>query len=266
MGLDFYISDAANILHDEAFLFTPEARLKRWVNLGRRELARRTGCVIRLITGQSAFGASAQAGALIPGGAQPGALPGAADNASLNSFATTNTFQTITGVERYPYGFANPYLQDQYQGVSGIQDVISISASWGGSVRPSLDWLPWDVLQARARAFATLVTSYPYWWSTLDDGANGEVWLFPAPSFAMEMEWMTFAIPSDLNDDSDYDVIPEGFQSAIKYYVAGMAYLGKQRPMDAQIQFALFDQQIGSSRVSADRGKSPSYYPQMFMR
>jgi signal transduction histidine kinase len=59
----------------------------------------------------------------------------------------------------------------------------------------------------------------------LNDGAMGEVWLFPVPSFAMEMEVDCFAIPSDLNSDSDFDVIPDGFKTAVKYYAANLLFL-----------------------------------------
>ena len=262
--LGWYVNDAQQLLHDGLSLFTSRAQLVRWINNARREAARRTGCIQRVITGQSAFGASAQTGAFIPGAAQPGALPGTTNNASLNSNASQNTFQTITGVERYSYQFANPYLKQQYAGLSGITDVISVSVSWGGSVRPSLDWLPWDVLQARARAFATLVTSYPYWWSTLNDGEHGEVWLFPVPSFNMEMEWQVFAVPADLNTDDDFDAIPPGFSNAIKYGAAGLAFLSQQRWYQAKLMQDQFADELGISRFAADTGKSSSYYPTAF--
>lgn len=259
MSLSWYLNDAANLLHDQSYSFTSKAQLTRWVNLGRRECARRTGCIQRLINGQSAFGASAQPGSIIPGAMQPGALPGASAGAQAN--ASTNSFMTIPGVERYPYkGFANRYVSDANAGVKGISDVMQVSASWGGSVRPALDWKPFDELQAYARAYATLVTSYPYYWSVLNDGENGEVWLFPVPSFAMEMEWLIFCVPIDLASDNDFDAIPEGFQNSIKWYAAAMAYMSSQRPEMAGVHFSAFLDSLGVSRFAADGGKTPSYY------
>jgi hypothetical protein len=262
-SLDWYLTDASALLHDQNYLFTSQQQLTRWINLGRREIARRTGCLQRLISGQSAFGASAQAGSMIPGAIQPGALPGAAPGASFS--APQNTFQTIPFVERYPYiGFANPYVQSANQGIKGVNDVLSVSISWGGSMRPSLNWMPWDEFQAYCRAYATLVTSYPAVWSTFNDGEAGEVWLFPVPSFQMEMEWQTFCVPTDLNTDSDFDSIPEGFKNAVKWYAAGMAYFTSQRYENAGLMSDRFLDAIGVARVAADGGKSRAYYPTVF--
>lgn len=264
-NMTFYRQDTQSLTHDASGLFTPVRQLDRWINSGRRDCARRTGCVRRLISGQSAFGASAQSGAIIPGGMQPGALPGTTDNAAItNTSASVNTFKTIAGLERYSYEFFNPYLRAQYAGVKGIMDVISMSVSWGGSVRPSLDWLPWDVLQARARAYANLVTSYPFFWSIMNDGEMGEVWLFPVPSFQMEMEADVFAVPLDLTNENDFDVIPDGFKNAIKYYAAGLSMYSMQRYMNGKLYMDMYADALGISRFAAESGKSVSYYPRVF--
>lgn len=263
MSLSFYTQDAQSLLHDTAGLFTPVTQLTRWINLARRQCAQRTGCIQRMVTGQSAFGAGAQPGSLIPGGAQPGALPGSLPNAQAS--APTNTFNAIVGVERYPYrGFANPYLAAQHAGCKGIIDVLSVSVNWGSAVRPSLAWMPYMDLQAYARAYSTLVTSYPYFWSTLNDGENGEVWLFPVPSFAMEMEWQVYCVPNDLNSDDDYDAIPEGFRNSIKFYAAAMAYLGTSRFLQAQIFLNMFSDTLGIARYAVDSGKTGNFYTTAF--
>ena len=259
--LSWYQQDTASLLQDSNFLYTPKNQITRWINEARRQVAQRTGCIQRHVTGQSAFGASAQAGAFIPGGAQPGALPNAFPGAQANNFASQNYCQTIPGVERYPFqGFFNPIVQDAHAGVKGIIDVASCSVNWGGAVRPSLNWLPWEDLQAYARAYATLVTSYPYYWSILNDGENGELWLFPAPSFAGDIELDAYCVPSDLNSDSDYDAIPDGFTNAVKFGAAALAYLGTQRANQAQYMEALFAERLGVGRVAADRGKIPGFY------
>lgn len=261
--LSWYIQDTQALLHDTSGLFTPVNQLTRWVNLGRRQCAQRTGCIQRMITGQSAFGAGMQPGSLIPGGGQPGALPNGAPNAQ-NS-APTNAFNTIEGLERYPYqGFANSFLQAQHQGCRAIIDTLSVSVSWGGAVRPSLAWMAYQDLQAYARAYSTLVTSYPYFWSVLNDGENGEIWLFPVPSFPMEMEWQVYCVPNDLVTDSDYDAIPDGFTNSIKFYAAAMAYLGTSRFLQAQIYMNMFTDSLGLARVAVDTGKVGNFYSTSF--
>lgn len=258
MSLSNYLQDSRSLLFDSLGLFTPDQQLIRWINLGRRQAAQRTGCIQRMITGQSAFGASAQPGSIIPGGMQPGALPGAFANAQQN--APQNSFQAYVGIERYPYQlFANPYLKTQHAGCESVIDVLSVSVSWG-SIRPSLAWMPYMDLQAYARAYATLVTSYPYFWSTLNDGENGEVWLFPVPSQTMEMEWQVYAVPSDLNTDSDYDALPKGFTNSVKFYAAAMAFLGRNKFLQAQLMMNSFTDALGIARTAVDSGKVSNYY------
>lgn len=260
MSLSFYIQDAQSLLFDSLGLFTPRNQLIRWINLGRRQCAQRSGCIQRMITGQSAFGAGAQPGGIIPGAMQPGAMPNAFP---LGGNTPSNSFQTIVGAERYPYqGFANPYLKAQHAGCKAIIDTLSVSVNWGSAVRPTLSWKPYIDLQAYARAYSTLVTSYPYYWSTFNDGENGEVWLFPVPSIPMEMEWQIYAVPNDLYSDDDYDAIPDGFKNAIKFYAAAMSFLGKRQYLNAQIHLNMFADSIGVARVAVDSGKTPDFYYQ----
>ena len=114
-------------MNDPNFSFTSKPQLTRWANEARRNCAKRTGCIRRLITGQSAFGASAQPGFAVPGGMQPGALPGAFPQAGSGTYgAVQNAMMTIPGVERYPYvGFFNPVLQAQYAGCA-----LAPNADW----------------------------------------------------------------------------------------------------------------------------------------
>lgn len=262
-SLNWYLNDVSVLTNDQAFSFTSRTQLIRWINEARRQCAARTGCIRRLISGQSAFGASAQPGSAIPGGMQPGALPGSAANAQFN--ATTNTFMTIPGVERYPYqGFVNPYLKAQYAGCQAVIDTITCSVCWGGGVggspRPALAWLAWEDLQAYARAYATLVTSYPYFWSVYNDGEFGEIWLFPVPSFAMEMELDCFCVPTDLYSDDDFDAIPDGFSNSIKFLAASLAYQSSRRYGQAQIMENQFADRLGIARVAVDMGKTKNFY------
>lgn len=262
-SLGWYLNDTAALLHDQAFSFTSQDQLTRWINEARRQAAQRTGCIRRVIQGQSAFGASAQPGSIIPGGMQPGALPNSAANAQ--SSATTNTFNTIPGVERYPFrGFVNPALVAQHAGIEGAMDINTCSICWGGgpggSPRPSLAWLPWEDLQAYARAYATLVTSYPYYWSVMNDGASAELWLFPVPSQVMEIELDAYCIPKALYSDNDFDALPDNFHNAIKYGAASLAYMTSRRYGQAAIMGDMFNERLGIARVSSDRGKTPNFY------
>lgn len=261
MALSDYIADASSLLFDYGLNFTPRKQLIRWINESRRTLAKHTGCIRRHLAGQSAYGAGAQPSSIIPGAMQPGQLPGSFANAQFS--ATKNAFQTITGVERYSFqGYGNEFLKATYAGVSGILDVAQVSVSWGGSPLPSLNWLPWADLQAYARAYQNLVTSYPYYWSVLDDGGNGEVWLFPVPSQSMDQEWDVYAIPSALYTDDDYDAIPPGMQEPVKFEAVSLALMGKQRFADAEYLHQKFMEKMLLGVGARDRGKTPSFYYQ----
>ena len=285
MALSEYLNDTIAILNDAQYSFTSKPQLTRWVNEARRQCAKRTGCIRRLITGQSAFGASSQPGFAIPGAAQPGSLPGAYPQPSatgggnfnnpnfspdfnLNSSASgtvgavQNRMMTIPGVERYPFeGFFNPVLRAEYAGCDQVIDAIACAVNWGGTVRPQLDWMPWDDFQAYARAYAVLNTNYPALWTVYNDGPMGEVWLFPVPSQANEIELDVSATPTPLYSDSDPDAIPEGFRDSIKFKAASLAFMSSGRFASAQMLDDLFADRLGIARVAVDRGKSPTYYP-----
>lgn len=299
MSLSQLLNDTAALLNDQNYTFISQAQLTRWVNTARRNAAKRTGCIRRLITGQSAFGAAATNDVAIPTAAQPGALPGAYWASSYptsasggitipgdfnvdynNDYntnytyypkppagyptaygASDNTCQTIPGVERYPYfGFFNDFLRAQYAGVSQVMDTIACSVNWGGTTRPTLDWLPWDEYQAYCRAYAVLNMSYPAIWSVYNDGPQGEIWMFPVPSQYNEIELDVTCLPIDLTNDSDFDAIPPAFQEALKYGAAAIAFESSGRYAQAQAMEDRFADNLGIARVAVDRGKSRTYY------
>lgn len=256
--LSDYLFDTADLLRDSNFLFNSKAKLTRYINQARDQVAKQTGCLYVAITGQAPFGNSANPGTAIPGAAQPGS-PG------------FQRFTTITGVEKYSFGYAVPFLKANYQGLRNIIDVISVSVCWGGNT-PSLNWLPWEDLEAYARSYSVGVTSYPFLWSTLGSGTKASVWLFPIPQItalagssglqapAGEMEWMATCLPSFLNSDSDYEAIPEPFTDSVKYWAAHLAFLGSQRFGMAAVMKVQFNESLGIDNTASDRGKTDSFY------
>lgn len=252
-----YRIETNDLLRDSGNLFFSVAQINRYINKARQEVAKRTGCIRILIPGQAPFGNSSIAGTAIAGGAQAGV-------------ESVSTFQTISGVEKYPFSFANPYVRKWNAGVKGIIDVIDVAVSWGG-IRPALSFLPWDDLQAYARSYNVGVTSYPFFWSTNGDGERAQVWLFPVPNMGVpvaqqvqgsqgEMEWDTICVPKPLYSDTDIEAIPEPFQQEVSFFAAHLALLGAQRYGAANIMLDLFNDHLGIDRVASDRGKTASYY------
>jgi hypothetical protein len=265
VSLSFYLQDTRSLLRDSNSLFLSDQQLTRWVNQGRSQVAKRTSCLRALVSGQSSLGNAAQPGFMIPGAIIPGIMPGATANGvniAGNVATVTGTFNAIPGVERYPYEYANPLMRASEAGLKKVINVLQVSVSWGAA-RPAMNWLPWEDLQAYARSYNFGVTSYPYYWSCTNEGENGQVWLFPVPSqggINGEMEWDTFCTPSDLNSDSDYDAIPDGFQSAVKYYAAGLSYYGSGRMGQARLMMDLFADDLGIARFATDQGKVAEWY------
>lgn len=249
MSLQTYIDQTRDLIRDQQGLFVSTNTLIGYINDARAATSELTGCCRRLIAGISPFGASAVPGEAVPGGAMPGSSP-------------TSTFQTIPNQERYPYiGYGNLYLNQQYRGLRGICDVISVSGSWGGAVRPSLDWMPFEEFQAYCRSNIILVTNYPVVFSIYNDGEAGEVWLFPVPQSANEMEWDTFCTAGPIYTNDDFDVIPQPFRNGVKYYAAARAFEARGSYEVAQLNYTRFESSNQLRRGAVDRGKVPTRYP-----
>lgn len=245
-SLAWYLADAASLLRDWGFQFTSEARLKRWVNAGRQQVAKHSGCMRALVPGAAPFGASANPGMMTPGSLAPGVAPDAGFYAWLNT-------------ERYAFSYANPFLQRANAGYRAINDVFDVAVSWS-SFRPAMRWMPWDELQAYARAYSTLISSYPMVWSTFGSGTSGQVWLWPPPSQNCEMEWDCTCLPNNLQTNDDYDAIPDSFTTGVKFYAAGMAFLGTFRYGMADSMFKAYIAHVGQDMAASEGGKVPDYY------
>jgi hypothetical protein len=185
----------------------------------------------------------------------PGSLPNAVEGSG-----STNAFMTIPGVESYPFQWANHYLREQYAGADEITDIVDLSVAWGSaSFRPTLNWLPWMDFQARLRAWNVLNSAYPVYWATQGDGTNQVVYLYPAASQSLEMEWDVIALPSPLYSDNDFEILSDNFATAIKYGAAAMSLINS-RPEQARVMFDNFLDTLGVGREASDFGKSESMY------
>lgn len=256
-NLSDYLNDTALLLRDSNNLFTSQAALIRYINQAREQVAKQSGCLRALIAGQAPFGNAANPGtAFIPGAGQPGS-------------PLVQNFTTLVGVEKYAFGYANPFLQANNAGYKSVVDVIDLAVSWGGN-RPNLNWMPWEDLQAYARSYNIGCFSYPFLWSTSGSGTKGQVWLFPVPQIAQvsnaqpgaqgEMEWDVTCLPTPIYTSDDYEALPESVTDAVAFYAAHLAFLGSQRYGMAAVMKATFNEKLGIDNTAGDRGKSDSYY------
>lgn len=246
MQLSWYINDSRTLLHDNLGLLINTEQITRWINEARRQVAYQAGCINLLATGLSPFGNAAQPGVMVPGGGTPGSRP-------------VNSFQTIVNQEKYPFSMATERIQADNAGIDYVLDVTSIAISWG-SMRPAMEFMPWEDLQAFARSYNYLVSSFPLKWSTDGDGANANLWMWPVPSTVQEMEWQCSCSPAALVTDSDFDAIPHPFENAVKYYVAYLSYLSTMRPQLADLYLELFMTSLRRGRSATDRGRVAQWY------
>src|SRR5208282_568544 len=151
-------------------------------------------------------------------------------------------------------------LKQQHAGCDRVNDAIALSVSWGGVSKPTLDWMAWDEFQAYCRSYALLNQSYPAVWSVYNDGALGEIWIFPVPSQMNDIELDCFCLPSDLHSDNDFDAIPESFSDNIKWGAAALCYLMTKRPAMAEVMAQRSGIDMLKQRAGTDAGKSRTMY------
>lgn len=248
--LQSYLDEVRDLLRDANGQFYSTAQLTRYINKARYQTCMMTGCIRILAAGGSPAETNATVGSIVTGAMIPGAV-GTPQSGSI--------FNTIVGQEKYPFLYANPLVQQQNAGVKGVIDVMSVSISWGSS-RPSLDWLPWEDLQAYCRSWNVGTQSYPSVFSVNGSGEHGEVWIYPLPGQSLEMEWLCACAPIDLWTDSDPEGIPDPYRGAVKWYATKLAYEASQRWGAASEMNRQFEQQCVLAGCASDRGKISSFY------
>lgn len=248
-NLTQYIVEVSRLIRDRAHIAVPTDELIDYINQGRNDVAKITGCIRCLIAGNAPFGGGSTPGLAIVGGA----TPGIADT-------TITTFATLAGVEKYSFAYAAPFLRAQYQGVASVVDLIDVAVSWGSASRPVMEWESWEVLQALGRIYSVGVFTYPFKAAKQGDGINQQLYLFPVPSQVLEMEWDATCLPLPLRTDNDYEAIPEPFTDAIKFMGAKYAFQGSQRFGSADIMEMNAYNLLGIDRAASERGGVPSFY------
>ena len=252
MNLSSYQADVRDLLRDDNGQFYSTAKINRYINRARYQVALQTGCIRVLAAGAAAAGSDSTVGIGTAGGMIPGQVGNAND-------LSTSVFSTIAGQERYPYSFANSFVQSQNAGVKGVVDVYNVAVSWGGN-KPAMSWMPWQDLQAYARSITNGTTSYPVVFSKYQEGESGQVWLFPVPSIATEMEWDCSCVPEPLVNDTTPEAIPQPYTNAVRFYAAKLAYFSSQRFGMADIMEEEFQKHMMTDAAAVNTGAVPNYY------
>jgi len=164
----------------------------------------------------------------------------------------------VVGQEVYTFASRNAAAQ-LTPGVSAIQGVFSIAASWGSS-KPTLGRKSWGQFQAKYRAWSNGWLNNPAVWAQYAQGALGSVYLAPIPSSPFSMDWDTFCTPIPLNSDVDPEAIPYPWTDAVPYYAAYLALSNAQRKADAADKFAEYSMFMRRGRAMSETPFIPDQY------
>ena len=95
-------------------------------------------------------------------------------------------------------------------------------------------------------------TGVPMEWAQQGQGSLGTVYLYPTPYTAVTLYLDIIGLPSAITSDSDTDVIPDQFSSAVPYMAAYYAYLSAQRTTDADAMMEKYSKRKEAARRFAN--------------
>jgi hypothetical protein len=217
-----YVTDTQNLLNDQGGQFFPIPTLHTYINRSRRRIAAASGCL-----------------RVIPGGVQ-----------------------TLPNQEVYKFSAWNALVQRQMAGVKSILACRSLAVAIGGQWKQQDDgqwivaggaWKPlwrrivWTDFQARFRIYGRTfygTISEPGWWSQLNEGPIGMVYLAPIPGQQQPMEVDLTCIPENLLNDQDPEPIPYPWTDAVSYWAGVLCLMQQQRTADAQALAQVFNAEL----------------------
>lgn len=182
---------------------------------------------------------------------------GATATAALEPHLTT-----VLNQEVYTFASTATILQSIYGGVQGVIGVLDVAVSWG-AMKPSLQWQPWSLFQAYARAI-NQGTNWPQVWSQYAVGETGSAYLYPIPSGTYEMQWDCFCTPQAMTSLQTVDLIPDNWTTPVFYYACYLAYLNAQRKDDANDMYQRWERACADSAQYSTPSRTPSFYPDEF--
>lgn len=124
------------------------------------------------------------------------------------------------GQEQYNFSDINLSM---FPGVGSIYNVRSVSIIYQ-NYRYSLPCYSWTIYQAYIRQYPFQYQYVPSFFSQFGQGASGSLFMYPLPSQTYQSEFDCLCLPSDLNDNQDYEVLPAPWTDAVAYFAAAMAY------------------------------------------
>lgn len=146
--------------------------------------------------------------------------------------------QTVQAQEVYPFSAIN---LSTFPGVATIYAVRSVSILYS-NWRYSLPCYSFSTYQAMMRSYPLQYQYVPAVYSQRGRGAAGQLYFYPIPSQAYQVELDAFGLPADLVVDTDYEALPDPYPDLVPYYAGHLAWLELQNFNQARFMLDLFYQ------------------------
>lgn len=187
-------------------------------------------------------------------------------NPTVTITDTTGTGATatpiVTGINllnqgQEVYAFSNINLTAN-PGCASVYFVRGMSIIYSG-YRYSLEMLAFSRYQTY-RAYPYQYQYTPAIFSQFGQGVNGNLYVYPLPSQALQAEFDCQCIPSDLTDDQSFEAIPQPWTDAVPYMAAHLALIELQNYNAARFMFDLYEKRALFYSQSVRIGRSINPY------
>ncbi len=168
------------------------------------------------------------------------------------------SFSTTAGQNIYTFANLNSYVQTT-TGVQGIVGIYSVAVSQG-TIKPVLDYLPWQAMQAYMLSYNSQYQGYCNAWSQYSFGDIGSLYVWPIPSGAFPTDIDTYCQPTDLVNSTDICALPYPWTDAVPYYVAYWALMNAQRIEEAKVMKDEYENIMKWARASVQAPVIPTMY------
>jgi hypothetical protein len=156
---------------------------------------------------------------------------GATAVATVSPILTVNPFQEIYNFSDFP--------------LTTLPGIRSVYAIFSGSIifnnfRYTLLNYPWSMYQSLVRSYPQQYFYVPTVMAQYGQGAGGSMYLYPLPNALYQWEVDCLCLPSELEDDEDFEALPEPWTDAVPFYAAWLSFLEIQNFNSARAMFDMY--------------------------
>jgi hypothetical protein len=164
------------------------------------------------------------------------------------------------GQEVYPFSSIDLSASPGVASIIAVKSVSVLYANW----RYSLACPSFSSYQAALRSFPFQYKYVPFYMAQYGRGTKGSFFMYPQPSGPWQMEWDTFCLPSDLEDDQSVEALPEPFTDAVPFMATYFAYLQLQNLNAAKFYDQEFSKWLNRHAVATLPGRVSNPYGRLY--